>query len=120
MDLYRAGWTGNLDGDRQFLFPGQCFPSTIWAIRGSAPGRIFFCYLQQASDLLLLYQFIAPYQIRQQNKAFVMIDIQNDITKNDREIIGNSNTAVDWAVSQNMHVVYIKHNNLSVGTRKPM
>ena len=49
-----------------------------------------------------------------------MIDIQNDITKNDREIIGNSNTAVDWAVSQNMHVVYIKHNNLSVGTRNPM
>lgn len=52
-----------------------------------------------------------------QNKAFVVIDIQNDITKNYREIIGNINTAIDWAVAHNLHVVYIKHNNLSVGTR---
>ncbi len=52
-----------------------------------------------------------------QNKAFVIIDIQNDITKNYREIIGNINTAVDWAAAQNMHVVYIKHNNLSAKTR---
>lgn len=52
-----------------------------------------------------------------QNKAFVVIDIQNDITKNYREIIGNINTAIDWAVAHNIHVVYIKHNNLSAGTR---
>lgn len=52
-----------------------------------------------------------------QNKAFVVIDIQNDITKNYKEIIGNINTAIDWAVAQNIHVVYIKHNNLSDGTR---
>ena len=51
------------------------------------------------------------------NKALVVIDIQNDITKNYKEIIGNINTAVDWAVSNGMHVVYIKHNNLSAGTR---
>lgn len=52
-----------------------------------------------------------------QNKAFVVIDIQNDITKNYKEIIGNINTAIDWAVDHNIHVVYIKHNNLSAGTR---
>lgn len=52
-----------------------------------------------------------------QNKAFVVIDIQNDITKNYKEIIGNINTAIDWAVAHNIHVVYIKHNNLSSGTR---
>lgn len=52
-----------------------------------------------------------------QNKAFVVIDIQNDITKNYKEIIGNINTAIDWAVAQDMPVVYIKHNNLSAGTR---
>ena len=52
-----------------------------------------------------------------QNKAFVVIDIQNDITKNYKEIIGNINTAIDWAVAHDIHVVYIRHNNLSVGTR---
>lgn len=52
-----------------------------------------------------------------QNKALVVIDIQNDITKNYRDIIGSVNAAVDWAASRDMHVVYIKHNNLSDGTR---
>lgn len=51
------------------------------------------------------------------NKALVVIDIQNDITKNYKEIIGNINAAIDWAVDNNIHVVYIKHNNLSAGTR---
>lgn len=52
-----------------------------------------------------------------QNKALVVIDIQNDITKNYKEIIGNINTAIDWATAHDMYVVYIKHNNLSDGTR---
>ncbi len=51
------------------------------------------------------------------NKALVVIDIQNDITKNYKEIIGNINAAIAWAVENNIHVVYIKHNNLSAGTR---
>ncbi len=51
------------------------------------------------------------------NKAFVVIDIQNDITKNYKEIIGNINTAIDWAVAHDIFVVYMKHHNLSVGTR---
>ena len=50
-------------------------------------------------------------------KVLVIIDIQNDITKHYKEIIDNINTAIDWAVSKGMHVVYIKHNNLSAGTR---
>lgn len=50
-------------------------------------------------------------------KAFVVIDIQNDITKNYKEIIDNINRAVDEAVKQGLFVVYIKHNNLSAGTR---
>ncbi len=52
-----------------------------------------------------------------QNKALVVIDIQNDITKNYRDIIDNINTAIDWAVGRDMPAVYIKHNNLSAGTR---
>jgi len=52
-----------------------------------------------------------------ETKALVIIDIQNDITKHYKDIIDNINTAIDWAVSNGMHVVYIKHNNLSSGTR---
>ena len=50
-------------------------------------------------------------------KALVIIDIQNDITKNYKEIIGNINKAVDWAVNNDIQVVYIRHENLSDGTR---
>lgn len=52
-----------------------------------------------------------------QKKALVIIDIQNDITKNYKDVIGNINKAIDWAVSQEIHVVYIRHENLSAGTR---
>lgn len=51
------------------------------------------------------------------NKALVVMDIQNDITKNYKEIIDNVNAAIDWAASQGMHIVYIKHNNTTAGTR---
>jgi nicotinamidase-related amidase len=51
------------------------------------------------------------------NKALVIIDIQNDITKNYKEIIENINKAIDWAVAKNIQVVYIRHENLSAGTR---
>jgi len=51
------------------------------------------------------------------NKALVVIDIQNDITKHYKAIIGNINAAIEWAASNGMHVVYIKHHNLSEGTR---
>lgn len=51
------------------------------------------------------------------NKAFVVIDIQNDITKNYHDVIDNINAGIDWAEAQGMTVVYIKHNNLSAGTR---
>ena len=50
-------------------------------------------------------------------KALVVIDLQNDITKNYREIIETTNQAIDWAVASGMEVVYIQHNNLSAGTR---
>lgn len=52
-----------------------------------------------------------------QNKSLVVIDIQNDITKNYTEIIDNVNQAIDWAVEKEIPVVYIKHYNLSDGTR---
>ena len=52
-----------------------------------------------------------------QKKSLVVIDIQNDITKNYKEIIDNVNRAIDWAVENGIHVVYIKHYNLSDGTR---
>ena len=50
-------------------------------------------------------------------KALVVIDIQNDITKHYRDITEKINSAVDWAMKQGMAVIYIKHNNLSAGTR---
>ena len=50
-------------------------------------------------------------------KALVVIDIQNDITKHYRDIVDNINAAIEWAVSEGMHVVYIKHNNITASTR---
>jgi len=51
------------------------------------------------------------------SKALVVIDIQNDITKNYKQIIDNINKSIDWAVGNGHHVVYIRHENLSAGTR---
>ena len=51
------------------------------------------------------------------NIALIVIDIQNDITKNYKKIIDRINRAIDWAVAEDMHIIYIKHNNLSAGTR---
>lgn len=50
-------------------------------------------------------------------KALVVIDLQNDITRNYREIIENVNRAIDWACGRQMHIVYIQNHNLSAGTR---
>jgi nicotinamidase-related amidase len=52
------------------------------------------------------------------NKALVIIDIQNDITKNYKDIIDNLNKAVDWAVGNDIHVVYIRHEFLSDTMKK--
>ena len=51
------------------------------------------------------------------NSALVVIDLQNDITKNYREIIEKVNMAIDWAAEKKLTVIYIQHNNLSAGTR---
>ena len=51
------------------------------------------------------------------NSALVVIDLQNDITKNYREIIDRVNEAIDWAVRTELWVIYMQHNNLSAGTR---
>ncbi len=52
-----------------------------------------------------------------QKKALVVIDIQKDITKNYKDIIDNINEAIDWAVNNDIYVIYIRHENLSAGTR---
>lgn len=52
-----------------------------------------------------------------QKKALVIIDIQNDITKNYKDVVDNINTAIHWAVNNDIYVVYIRHENLSEGTR---
>ena len=49
--------------------------------------------------------------------ALVVIDLQNDITKNYKKIIEQVNKAIDWAMAKEMHVIYIKHYNLSEKTR---
>ena len=55
--------------------------------------------------------------MKMNGKALVVIDIQNDITKHYRDIIENINSAIDWAMDLGMTLIYIKHNNLSPGTR---
>ena len=42
-----------------------------------------------------------------QHNALVVIDLQNDITKNYKEIIEKVNTAIDWAVKKNLWVIYM-------------
>ena len=51
------------------------------------------------------------------SSALVVIDLQNDITKNYKEIIAKVNDAIDWAAQKGLHVVYMQHHNLSAGTR---
>ena len=51
------------------------------------------------------------------NKTLVIIDLQNDITKNYKDIIDNVNRVADAAKNTGMNIVYIKHNNVSDGTR---
>ena len=51
------------------------------------------------------------------NKALVVIDLQNDITKNYKKIIAQVNNAINRASERNIHIVYIKHYNLSEKTR---
>lgn len=53
-----------------------------------------------------------------QKKALVIIDIQNDITKNYKDILDNINKAIDWAVNNTIHVIYIRHEFLSDTMRK--
>ena len=50
-------------------------------------------------------------------KALVVIDIQNDTPKNYKEVIGNINGAINWAVDNDVHVVYIRNENLSEGAK---
>ena len=52
-----------------------------------------------------------------QKKALVIIDIQNDITKNYKDIIAGINKAINHAACNDFHVIYIRHENLSAGTR---
>ena len=51
------------------------------------------------------------------NSALVVIDLQNDITKNYKEIIPKVNEAIDWAAGKGMWIVYIQHNTPTPGTR---
>ena len=51
------------------------------------------------------------------SKALVVIDIQNDITKHYKDIVEGINKAIDWAKENGMYIVYIKHNNITAGTR---
>jgi len=50
-------------------------------------------------------------------KTLVIIDIQNDTPKNYKEVIGNINKVIDWAVNNNIHIIYIRHEDLSAKAR---
>lgn len=47
-----------------------------------------------------------------EKKALVIIDIQNDMTKNYKDIIWSINKASEWAKNNDIGVVYIRHENL--------
>lgn len=51
------------------------------------------------------------------NNMLVVIDLQNDITKNYKDIICNVNKAIENARKNGFIVVYVKHNNITEGTR---
>lgn len=51
------------------------------------------------------------------NKALVVIDLQNDITKNYRLVIESVNSVIDRAAEKGISIVYIRHANLSPGTK---
>jgi len=53
-----------------------------------------------------------------QKRALLIIDIQNNITKNYKDIIGNINKSIDWAVDNDIHVVYIRQEYLAANARK--
>ena len=40
-----------------------------------------------------------------ENKALIVIDLQNDITKNYKLIMERVNAAIDWATGNDMHVI---------------
>jgi nicotinamidase-related amidase len=48
-----------------------------------------------------------------QNKALLVIDLQNDITRHYKDIIDNVNLAIEWAIENEVHIAYIKHEILS-------
>ena len=52
-----------------------------------------------------------------ENKALVVIDLQKDITKNYKLIIERVNAAIEWATENDMHIIYVKHYNLTEKTR---
>ena len=75
----------------------------------------------EISGLCCVYCLICSIKIMEEsvvnNRALVVIDLQNDITKNYKEIIAKVNDAIDRAVQKGLWVIYIQHNNLSAGTR---
>ncbi len=48
-----------------------------------------------------------------QKKALVVIDIQNDITQNYKQVIGAINMAIDWATANGVYVIYIRHETVT-------
>ena len=48
------------------------------------------------------------------SKALVIIDIQNDITKNYRDIIDKINKSVEWAQGEEIYIVYIERKKATI------
>ena len=49
---------------------------------------------------------------RMSNKALVVIDIQNDITKHYRDIIDRLNAAIEWAAESGIIKTYGMENDM--------
>lgn len=93
----------------------------LWALKPAVLCRVSLddvCYenVKKPAAMHSRQNEMKEYHIMK-NSALVVIDLQNDITKNYREIIETVNRTIDWAVQKGLWVVYIQHNNLSAGTR---
>ena len=76
-----------------------------------AANRNFFLLLLIVAILLSIITKKIKKSIRkkQYKKTLVVIDIQNDITKNCKDIIGNINKTINWVAGNDIYVIYIRH-----------
>lgn len=86
-----------------FVLPESCWTKNYYTPRKAAEHQLLKKY--PGSEAVTEYVRSMAYEVELYNKF------------NYKEIIDNINKAIDWATENGIHVVYIRHENLSAGTR---